>query len=70
MESIILTMVRRESVIDIKSIARKTGFQKEDIIKAVHTLAARGKLNFALNSKIYSSLCCRCPWNKFCNRKV
>jgi CRISPR/Cas system-associated exonuclease Cas4 (RecB family) len=68
MEEIILAMVRRESVIDVKSIVRKTGFKKENVKKALHSLAAREKLNFTLNSKAYSPLCKKCPLNRFCNR--
>ncbi len=70
MKEIILAMARREIVIDIKSIVRKAEFQKEDVIKALHVLAARGKLNFALNSKVYSPLYSRCLSNKFCSREV
>lgn len=67
MESIILAIAKMEGVTDVRAIVRKTGFKKEDVIRALYMLALRGKIDFALDSKVPPSSCSKCPLNKFCN---
>ncbi len=68
MESIILAVVKKEGVIDVKNLAQKTGFKIDDVKRVLNILALKGKLTFLYdsNSKACNSLCNNCPLNTFC----
>ncbi len=69
MESIILAIAKKDGVSSVESIIKKSGFGKKDVIKALYSLARKGKLNFISNLMSYASQCSVCAFNKFCKRE-
>lgn len=68
MESIILAISKREGVVNVETLAKKTGFETDDIRRVLHILALKGKLTFLSYTikKTHNSLCSGCHLNKVC----